>query len=145
MKKPFTSLTLIFLLASIAVSAQQISEVLDSKKHRVIIQYNNSDSSSQIFLTRQLDYIRTSWPNSIIEVVCLNDGLDLVMITQSKVRKEVTDWMTKGVVFAACNSSMRVRSVHRSDLLPNTKVIPSAPIELALKQEQGWAYFRGGE
>lgn len=136
---------LVGLFVTYSALAQPVSEALDTKKHRVIIQFNANDSLSQTLLVHQLDYLRTSWPNSAIEVVCSNDGLDVLLIAASKVRKEISEWAAKGVVFAACNSTMRRRNVHRSDLLPDTKIVPSAPVELSLRQEQGWAYFRGGD
>ena len=57
----------------------------------------------------------------------------------------VADWTQKGVTFAACNNTMNVRKITKEDLLPQAVVIPAAVIELALKQEAGWSYFRGGK
>ena len=78
-------------------------------------------------------------------MVCVGQGLDLVIASTSKAKAAVAEWSAKGVVFAACNSTMRYRNIRRSDLVPSAKVIPSGPVELAVKQEQGWAYFWGGE
>lgn len=144
--KPSSLYTLFLLLfTSYSAMAQELSEVLDLRKHKIVIQFNQSDSTAQAGLIHQLDYVKTSWPNALIEVVCLNEGLDLLIISNSKVPDAVAGWFAKGVVFAACNSSMRFRNVRRSDLLPNVKVVPSAPVEVAFKQEQGWSFFRGGE
>ncbi|MDZ7647160.1 MAG: DsrE family protein [Cytophagales bacterium] len=51
--------------------------------------------------------------------------------------------LAKGVVFAACNNTMKRRKLTKADLLPTATVVPSAMIELTLKQEKGWAYVKG--
>ena len=79
-----------------------------------------------------------------IEIVCLAGGLDLLMTSKSKASKEVADWTAKGIVFAACNNTMKNRNIKKEDLLSQAVVVPSAIVELATKQEQGWSYFRSG-
>ena len=145
MKPSGIKIFFLLLFFSSAAWAQTVSEVLDLKKHKIVIQFNSSDSVSQSRVTLQLEYIKASFPNAIIEVVCLGQGLDLVVAASSKARAAVAEWSAKGVVFTACNATMRYRNVRRSDLVPTAKVIPSGPVELTLKQEQGWAYFWGGE
>ena len=39
---------------------------------------------------------------------------------------------------------MKRRSLKAEDLLKVSTVVPSAMIELTLKQESGWAYIKGG-
>ena len=127
------------------LKAQQNSEVIDLKKHKIVIQFNDSDSTSQVRVTLQVKNTIACWPNAEIEVVCLSGGLDLLMTSNSKAAKAVADWSAKGVTFAACNNTMRNRNVKKEDLLSQAVVVPAALVELALKQEQGWAYVRGGK
>ena len=54
------------------------------------------------------------------------------------------DWKAKGVIFAACNNTMRRRGVKPGDLVNEAQIVPSAMVELVLKQEEGWAYLKGG-
>jgi len=109
-----------------------------------VIQFNDPDSFSQSRVILQVGNIRTSWPNAKVEVVCLGGGLDLLMTANSKFSGAVSDWTKKGVVFAACNNTMNLRKVTKADLLKEAVVVPAAVIELAMKQELGWAYFKGG-
>jgi uncharacterized protein len=124
--------------------AQQNSEVIDMKKHKIVIQFADSDSVAQVRVTQQVGNVLRCWPNAEIEVVCLAGGLDLLMSSKSKAGKEVADWSSKGIVFAACNNTMKMRNVKKEDLLKEAVVVPSAIVELATKQEQGWSYFRSG-
>jgi hypothetical protein len=93
----------------------------------------------------QTENIRKVWPEAEIELVCLGGGLDLLTRKNSKASKMVADWAGKGVVFAACNNTMINRNITAADLLPQATVVPAAVIELAIKQKEGWSYFRGGK
>ncbi len=145
--RPIITLTVLFLLVSLHVSAQKKKQ--DSKeqaKHRIVIQFNDADSISQVRAVMQIENIRKVWADAEVELVCLGGGLDLLTNKNSKASKMVADWGTvSGITFAACNNTMVVRNIKKEDLLPQAVVIPSAVIELASKQEQGWSYFRGGK
>jgi uncharacterized protein len=136
-------LTLLVIIA-ISVQAQQNSEALDFKKHKIVMQFTDKDSLSQATVTGQVKNIRAAWPNADIEVVCHGGGLDLLMTSKSKASKALADWSAQGVVFSACNNTMKRRNIKKEELLPSVQVVPSAMIELTLKQEEGWAYVKGG-
>ena len=144
MKKIHILLPITFAFLSIVASAQQNSEVIDLKKHKVVIQFADADSLAQIRVTQQVGNVLRCWPNAEIEIVCLAGGLDLLMTSKSTASKEVADWTAKGIVFAACNNTMKNRNIKKEDLLSQAVVVPSAIVELATKQEQGWSYFRSG-
>jgi len=124
--------------------AQSADGVVDLKKHKIVMQFSNSDSLSQASVVGQVKNIRNAWPNAEIEVVCHGPGLDLLVASKSKAADQVTEWSSKGVVFAACGNTMKRRNVKKEDLLSPARVVPSAMIELTLKQEQKWAYVKGG-
>ena len=114
-------------------------------KHRIVIQFNDADSVSQVRSVLQVENIRKIWADAEIEVVCLGMGLDMLTNKNSKVSKQIADWTAKGVTFAACNNTMNVRNIKKEDLISQAVVIPAAVIELAMKQEAGWSYFKGGK
>jgi len=131
-------------LIAFRAEAQQSSDVVDMNKHRIVMQFTDADSVSQGTVTAQVKNIRTAWPNAEIEVVCHGGGLDLLMTSKSKASKALAEWSAQGVVFSACNNTMKRRNIKKEDLLPTVHVVPSAMIELTLKQEGGWAYVKGG-
>src|SRR5262245_61655193 len=104
------------LLPTVFIKAQS-SEVIDMKKHKIVIQFADSDSVAQVRVTQQIGNVLRCWPNAEIEIVCLAGGLDLLMSKKTKAAKEVADWETKGIVFAACNNTMKMRNVKKEDLL----------------------------
>lgn len=115
------------------------------KTHRVVMQFTDSDSISQASVVGQVRNIRADLPDAQVEVVCHGPGLDLLVARLSKVPAQtLAEWKSKGVVFAACNNTMRRRGVKKEDLVPEAQVVPSAMSELILKQEEGWSYVKGG-
>ena len=138
------SLIIIGLMLSPVFLKAQSSEVIDMKKHKIVIQFADSDSVAQVRVTQQIGNVLRCWPNAEIEIVCLAGGLDLLISKKSKADKGVTEWGAKGIVFAACNNTMKMRNVKKEDLLKEATVVPSAIVELATKQEEGWSYFRSG-
>jgi intracellular sulfur oxidation DsrE/DsrF family protein len=138
-------LVLLFLvICSGNLFAQQNDGVVDMNKHKLVMQFTDSDSLSQATVLGQVKNIRTAWPNADIEVVCHGGGLDLLQTATSKVTKQIIEWSGKGVVFAACNNTMKRRNIKKQDLLTPVIVVPSAMVELTLKQENNWAYVKGG-
>jgi len=135
---------LFILVCSFNLVAQKNDGVVDLKKHKIVMQFTDSDSLSQATVLGQVKNIRTAWPNAEIEVVCHGGGIDLLQTTKSKVTSQIAEWSGKGVIFAACNNTMKRRNIKKEDLLTNVIVVPSAMIELTLKQENGWAYVKGG-
>lgn len=139
---------LISLVAALFITcslyAQQSESVVDLKKHRIVMQFSDGDSLSQASVVGQVKNIRSAWPNAEVEVVCHGPGLDLLINSKSKVADQVTAWNSQGVVFAACNNTMKRRNVKKEDLIPAGVIVPSAIIELTLKQEKGWSYIKGG-
>jgi len=144
MKSAYFKLMLCIIFLPFVLKAQQPAEVIDTNKHKLVIQFNDADSLLQRRVTLQVEGMRTAWPNSDIEVVCLGDGLELLMTAKSKMSKMVAELTEKGVVFAACYHTMKSRKVMKEDLLSQAVVVSNAIIELAMKQEQGWSYFKGG-
>ena len=49
-----------------------------------------------------------------------------------------------GVVFAACENTMRRQNVGKADLLPFVTTVDSGVAEIVRKQEAGWSYLRVG-
>lgn len=135
---------LLALIGTSSLFAQQSDGIVDLKKHKIVMQFSESDSLSQASVVGQVKNIRAAWPNAEVEVVCHGPGLDLLIAAKSKASNHVAEWSGKGIVFAACNNTMKRRNIKKGDLLSSAVVVPSAIVELTQKQEKGWAYIKGG-
>jgi intracellular sulfur oxidation DsrE/DsrF family protein len=50
----------------------------------------------------------------------------------------------KGVVFNACEFSIKERKVDRSKIISSAGFVPAGIIAIVSKQEQGWSYIKAG-
>ena len=133
---------LVLFIASASASLAQ-DGIVDMKPHKIVMQFSVGDSLEQVSVIGQIGNIRAAWPKAVIEVVCHSSGLDLLTTRKSKVASSLADLSSKGVVFAACGNTMRRKNLKKEDLLSSSVIVPSAMLELVIKQEKGWAYVKG--
>ena len=130
-------LSVMALLFTKSIHAQAI------KEHKVVIQLNTADTASWSSTIGNIRNLQKIWPNNIsIEVVAHGKGLDLIVANKTHLANDVNALSKEGVVFAACENSMRKHNVTKADLLPVAITVPSGVAEIVLKQEQGWAYLK---
>src|SRR5690606_40061631 len=116
----------------------------EEKKHKVVIQVSKVDPAAQLKVIGQINNILEALPNTKIEVVCHNEGLPMLVTTQSKVATHVKVPHGQGVVFAACQNTMERNNLTKEDLLPESITVTSGLAEIILKQEADWAYIKAG-
>ena len=148
MKKLIVFIALNCLLGDPSVSAQKIgsepSKVVSTKAHKLIFQLTSNDTLVHKALLKQIVNALNAAPNSKIEVVCHNNGIEILTIAKTNMAQQIGDLKAKGVVFAACENTMRDRKLEKTDILPEAIFVPSGIIEIVLKQEKRWAYFKAG-
>ena len=114
------------------------------RKHNIVLQVTQSDSLTQLAVIGQIRNIKKGLPDSQIEVVCHAHGLDMLTTGKSKVLRHITELRDEHVVFVACENTMKRKNIQRDDLAPEVTVVPSALVEIILRQEDGWSYLKGG-
>jgi uncharacterized protein len=125
-------------------AATEAPKVVSTKAHKLIFQLTSNDTLVHKALLKQIVNALNAAPNSKIEVVCHNNGIEMLTIAKTKVAKGIADLKTKGVVFAACENTMRDRKMEKTDIISEAIFVPSGIIEIVLKQEKRWSYFKAG-
>jgi intracellular sulfur oxidation DsrE/DsrF family protein len=117
------------------------------KQHRVVMQMNVDSADSWTQLMGNIQNIRKAFgPDKItIEVVAWGKGLGLLQKTNTRFEGAMKQVAAEGVVFAACQNSMRARNVKTEDLFAFATQVDSGVAEVIRKQEAGWSYVRAGE
>ena len=140
MKKILQHLTIILLLLSVQlVSKGQNATVI----HKVVIQLNTADTAAWSSTIGNIKNLQKIWPGAIqVEVVAHGKGLDLLVKAKTHLAAEVEALSKDGVVFSACENSMKKHNVTKADLLMVAGTVPSGVAELVLKQELGWSYLK---
>jgi uncharacterized protein len=57
-------------------------------------------------------------------------------------KEQIMTLHKKGVVFAACNNSLRNKNIDPKRVIPEAIIVPVAILELTKKQEAGWSYIK---
>lgn len=117
---------------------------LHAQSHKIIFQLTSADSLAHKALMKQLGNVLNVSPDTKMEVVCHGPGLEMLQTAKSKVSPKVAEFSAKGVVFHACEFSMKERKVDRSELLKEATTVPAGIIYIVSKQEQGWSYIKAG-
>jgi intracellular sulfur oxidation DsrE/DsrF family protein len=115
-----------------------------STKHRVVFQLTSNDTLVHKALMHQLNNVLTGMDGVEIEVVCHSNGISLLMKDKAKFTNEIQALKEKGVVFDACQNTMRERNLNPEDIIPIADFVPSGLIEIIKKQEAGWSYIKAG-
>ncbi|WP_209329949.1 DsrE family protein [Lunatimonas salinarum] len=132
------------LIAILGISVKATAQVVDQEPHRVVYQVTKGETVDQEQVIGQLNNILRALPNAQIEVVCHGMSLPLVLREKSQVTDGITDLLSRGVAFVACENTMRRAKATKEDLISGVTTVPSGLAEIILRQEQGWAYIKAG-
>ena len=120
-----------------------------SAEDRIKVVYHMADGIDQA--SRGLASIRNhlrAAPESKIVVVALGEGIRFLL--QGATDRDgrpfepvVRALAAEGVEFRVCNNTLQAHGVPRSDLLPQTTLVPAGVAELArLQAREGYVYIR---
>ncbi len=130
-------LSLFFIVLSSNVFAQQ-------NKLSVVWDLSSSDTAVQGGVFRQINNAKVQKPELQIEVVFHGQAVLSLLNEDKAFEARVKAAKEKGVIIAVCNNSLRRLKIDPSQLMPETTIVPSAVVELILKQSEGWAYLKAG-
>jgi intracellular sulfur oxidation DsrE/DsrF family protein len=115
------------------------------KEHNIVIQLNTADTSAWSSTIGNIKNIQKAWPNHLhIEVVVHGKAINLLVKDKTYFASDIAGLTKEGIVFSACENTMRKYKIEKADLLIEAKTVPSGVVEVILKQEQGWRYLKAG-
>jgi uncharacterized protein len=124
----------------------QAANNLDSKEqsYKIVFQLASGDTLVHKSIMRQLGNITSVDPNLQIEVVCHGPGIDLIHKDNSKFGHKVKEFSDKGIVFNACEFTLKERQISKEKILPEAKFVRSALLHIVKLQTEGWSYIKAG-
>jgi intracellular sulfur oxidation DsrE/DsrF family protein len=135
MKK--TILTLFIAIAAISASFAQ------NPIHKVVVQLNTSDTLVWHGALKNISNLQTALgPTTQIELVAHGSGIGILIDGKTTQKAQIAALAATGVLFKACENTIRERKIDRTTLLTQTGTVPSGVAEVVLKQEAGWAYLK---
>ena len=114
--------------------------------HRIVIEVNVDGAERWEGILNNVDNLRKAFANDPpkIEVVAHAKGLGLLLATNEPLKARMQAEHEAGVVFAACENTMKKQNVTKDQLMPFVTTVDSGVAEVVRKQEAGWAYIKGG-
>jgi intracellular sulfur oxidation DsrE/DsrF family protein len=116
----------------------------NEKSYKIIFQHTSADTLTHKALMKQLGNITSVAPQTKIEVVCHGPGLDMLVKDKSKVLAQIEAFAAKGVVFSACEFSMKERSVEKSSITLSAGFVKAGILHIVSRQDEGWFYIKSG-
>ncbi len=113
-----------------------------TKQHKIVYDLSVADTAMHAGLIRQQNNIKRGWPDSQVEVVVHGKAINLLVAAKSTQAAQIKELQAKGVVFVACENTMKRAQIDKSQLLPNTPTVPMGIGEIVTKQEEGWSYIK---
>ena len=127
-------LTLFVALISFAANAQT---------HKVVVQLNTSDTLVWHGALKNISNLQTALgPTTQIELVAHGSGIGILIDGKTTQKSRIAELAASGVLFKACENTIRERKIDRSTILTQAGTVPSGVAEVVLKQEAGWAYLK---
>lgn len=132
-------LLLAFLAGSLGAPAQD-----GVRQHRIIMQLTSGDTLVHKNLMKQFKNMKEASPTIQVEVVCHGPGMDMLMSDRSVVQAKVKEFAAKGIVFLACENTIKERELDRTKVLPKAGFVKAGIIHIVERQEDGWSYIKAG-
>ena len=139
MKKIIFLFVLSLVVSTPSVFAQK---VVSLKKHKIVFQLTNNDTLVHKAMVKQINNALTAAPNAKIEVVCHNNGIEFLTAAKTKQASAIAELKAKGVVFAACENTLRERKIDKSEIVSEAIFVPAGILEVVMKQEQKYSYIK---
>lgn len=134
---------LLVILALLAVSLPGMLQAGDA--YRAVFELTSDNPKQWTALLNNVENLRKALPGTAVEVVAHGPGLQLLMREHNaEVAARMEDLAKQGVVFAACQNTMKRMNVSPDQLSPFAQTVDSGVAEIVRKQQAGWAYLRSG-
>lgn len=120
------------------------AQVVTDEKLKVVFQLTSSDTLVHKAMIKQLTNFLNAAPNSKLEVVCHNNGINFLNAETTLQANKIKELSEKGVDFVACNNTLTERKIPKEKLLPQSRIVPAGVVEIVQKQNKKWAYIKAG-
>jgi intracellular sulfur oxidation DsrE/DsrF family protein len=138
----------LLIAASVALFAAGAAPApADPEQHRVVFQVTADGEEQWEAVVGNVENLRAALgpAKTRVQVVAHGKGLGmLVAATNANLRERMQKLHDGGVVFAACENTMRKKKVTKDALFPFATTVDSGVAEVVRKQEAGWAYVKSG-
>lgn len=116
-----------------------------SKTHRVVFEVTHEGVEEWTGVLNNVENLRKSLGAATeVVVVAHSKGLGMLVAKDNELSDRMKNIAGSGVVFAACENTMKKKSISKDQLVSFANTVDSGVAEVVRKQEAGWAYIKSG-
>lgn len=136
---------LVLLAALVAASVVSASEARPPR-HRVVFEATGEGPEAWEGVLNNVENVQAALGAKEVQVVVVahGKGLGMLVAAGNPVADRLAALARSGVVFAACENTMRRKKVTKADLVPSATTVDSGVAEVVRRQEAGWSYVKAG-
>lgn len=127
-----------------AQTAEKAAPV-QNQQHRVVFEIASDDKEQWTALLNNVENLQKAFGPCKVQTEVVAHGKGLGLLTKdSPVAERLEKIAATGVLFAACENTMKRKNVTKEQLLPSATTTDSGVAEVVRKQAEGWAYIKSG-
>jgi intracellular sulfur oxidation DsrE/DsrF family protein len=132
-------------LATASLATRVFAEPPKAPQHRIVFELTSDDARAWEGVLNNVENVQRVLGPISIEVVVHGKGLAMLTTAKSAaVQPRMKQSADGGVVFAACENTMRRQNLKKEELVAFAHTVDSGVAEVVRKQESGWSYLRTG-
>lgn len=140
-RRQFAALAGSTALAALTLTTAQAQPSI--KALRIVFQVSDGEVAKWALALNNVRNVQTELPDDVpeIEVVAYGPGIAMLK-ADSPLAARVAEAVKNGVKVVACENTMKNMKLVYADMLPNIGYVPAGVVEIARKQQQGFAYIK---
>lgn len=116
-----------------------------AQTHRVVFEVTMEGTEQWTAVLNNVENLKKSLGDKTeIEVVAHSKGLGMLVAKDNSLVERMKKISETGVVFAACENTMKKKNVTKDQLVPFATTTDSGVAEVVRKEEAGWSYIKSG-
>ena len=137
-------------LLPLTAMSDERDKLSDDKTHKVVFEVTIDGVEKWLGALRNVDNVQKALGGKTtkIEVITHGKGVGMLLAKSSAENAELKSALEKlhaaGVVFAACENTMKREKLEKKDLVELSTTVDSGVSEVIRKQEEGFAYIKSG-
>ena len=133
-------IALLFTFMTLASPAAEAGQ-----QHKVLFEFTSQGQEQITAVLNNIENVRQALGNETkVMVVAHGPGIALVQKTNTESADRMRKLGEAGVVFAACENTMKKKNIAKGDLLDFATTVDSGVAEVVRRQESGWSYVKSG-
>lgn len=116
-----------------------------NKTHKVLFEFTSPGKEPSSAVLNNIENVRKSLgAGTQVILVAHGPGIALLQKADNESAERMRKLADAGVVFAACENTMKRKNISKAELLDFSTTVDSGVAEVVRRQEAGWSYVKSG-